>query len=219
MAGRFEKGTDMAEPRDHWQQVYRTRDHDAVSWYQHDPTLSFDLVTGHTGPEDSVVDAGGGASNLPDALLAAGYRNLTVLDISGAALSASRERIGGPSAHVTWIEGDVTLWTPDRAYAFWHDRAVFHFLTEREDQARYLAVMARALAPGGVAVIMTFAEDGPETCSGLAVQRYSPEDLAARIAELAPGSFTPMEHGRFCHVTPGGGEQRFQYSLFRRTGG
>lgn len=208
----------MAERRDHWQQVYQTKETDSVSWYQDDPKLSVDLVTAHAGPEKTVVDVGGGASHLPDALLALGYRNLTVLDLSGAALSASRDRIGGPSAHVTWIEGDVTLWTPDRAYDLWHDRAVFHFLTERDDQARYLAAMGRALSPGGVAVIMTFAEDGPEKCSGLPVHRYSPQGLAARIAELAPGSFTPMENGRFTHVTPGGGEQRFQYSLFRKVG-
>lgn len=207
----------MSERREHWQAVYQSREADQVSWYQDDPKLSVDLITAHTGPNDGVVDVGGGASHLPDALLARGYRNLTVLDLSGAALSASRERIGGPSAHVTWIEGDVTLWTPDRSYGLWHDRAVFHFLTDKSDQARYLAVMARALAPGGVAVIMTFAEDGPEKCSGLPVQRYSPEDLATRVADLAPDLFAPMENGRFIHVTPGGGEQRFQYSLFRRT--
>lgn len=208
----------MVERRDHWQQVYTTKEPDSVSWYQEDPALSVDLVTSHTGPGQAVVDVGGGASHLPDALLAAGYRNLTVLDLSGAALSASRDRIGGPSAHVTWIEGDVTLWTPDRAYDLWHDRAVFHFLTDPDDQARYLEVMGKALSPGGVAVIMTFAEDGPEKCSGLPVQRYSPAELAARIAKLASGSFEPMDSGRFTHVTPGGGEQRFQYSLFRRAG-
>jgi len=218
MTGRFEKGTCVTERRDHWQTVYQTKDPDSVSWYQDDPKLSVDLITGQTGPEHSVVDVGGGASHLPDALLAAGYRNLTVLDLSGAALSASRDRIGGPSAHVTWIEGDVTLWTPDRAYDLWHDRAVFHFLTERDDQARYLAVMAQALTPGGIAVIMTFAEDGPEKCSGLPVQRYAPEALAARIEALVPGMFEPKEAGRFTHVTPGGGAQRFQYSLFRKTG-
>jgi trans-aconitate methyltransferase len=208
----------MAERREHWQQVYKTKEPDQVSWFQDDPTLSVDLITAHTGPEQVVVDVGGGASHLPDALLAAGYRNLTVLDLSGAALSASRDRIGGPSAHVTWIETDVTLWTPDRSYDLWHDRAVFHFLTDAADQARYLAVMAKALGPGGVAVIMTFAEDGPENCSGLPVQRYSPADLAARIADLAPDMFEPMATGRFTHVTPGGSEQRFQYSLFRRAG-
>ena len=208
----------MAELRDHWQRVYETKEHNRVSWYQDDPALSVDLITAHTGSGQAVVDVGGGASHLPDALLAAGYRNLTVLDLSGAALSASQHRIGGPSAHVTWIEGDVTLWTPDRAYDLWHDRAVFHFLTDRADQARYLEVMGSALTPGGIAVIMTFAEDGPEKCSGLTVQRYSPADLAARVADLAPGAFEPMDSGRFTHVTPGGGEQRFQYSLFRRAG-
>jgi SAM-dependent methyltransferase len=207
----------MAERRDHWQQVYKTKEPDQVSWFQDDPALSVDLITANTRPDQAVVDVGGGASHLPDALLAAGYRNLTVLDLSGAALSASRDRIGGPSAHVTWIEGDVTLWTPDRSYDLWHDRAVFHFLTDEADQARYLAVMAKALGPGGVAVIMTFAEDGPEKCSGLPVQRFSPAGLAARIAALAPDMFEPMATGRFTHATPGGAEQRFQYSLFRRS--
>ena len=206
----------MTERRDHWQRVYETKDSNRVSWFQETPTLSVDLVTGHTGPEQAVIDIGGGASHLPDALLAAGYRNLTVLDLSGAALAMSRHRIGGPSAHVTWIDGDVTLWTPDRGYDLWHDRAVFHFLTDRGDQARYLAVMAQALVPGGIAVIMTFAEDGPEACSGLPVRRYSPADLAERVAVLAPDMFEPMENGRFTHVTPAGDGQRFQYSLFRR---
>ena len=151
-----------------------------------------------------------------DCLLARGYVDVSVLDISTTALAKAQERMGGQAAQVAWIAADITAWTPPRRYDLWHDRAVFHFLTDAGGQRAYLTAMAEALRPGGHAIVMSFAEDGPESCSGLPVRRYAPEEMAETVADLVPGAFRPDGAGRFTHVTPTGAEQRFQYSLFRR---
>jgi hypothetical protein len=122
--------------------------------------------------------------------------------------------LGARADKVNWIVGDVTTWEPARKYDLWHDRAVFHFLTERTDREAYAATMCKAMKRGGAAIIMTFAEDGPETCSGLPVQRYSSDDLTREITSLLHGNLGVGETGRFTHVTPKGGEQRFQYCVF-----
>lgn len=200
----------------HWDARYAGAEPDRLSWFEEVPERSLALIRAAVTPRAAVIDVGGGASHLPDALLAAGFRDLTVLDLSEAALAQSKARLGPLGEHVDWQVGDVTRWRPARRYDLWHDRAVFHFLTEKADRAAYLDRLADALAPGGTAIIMTFAEDGPETCSGLPVRRYSPEAMAQEIADLAPGAFRPEGAGRFTHVTPAGAEQRFQYSRFTR---
>lgn len=209
----------MQDRAKHWDKVYGAHHEEALTWFEAEPALSRGLVTGHARPGDPVIDVGGGASRLVDALLAAGYGPLTVLDLSGAALRTSRERIGARAAEVTWLAADVTRWRPEAHHALWHDRAVFHFLADPEDRAAYLAAMDAALKPGGVAVIATFAEDGPETCSGLPVTRYSPHMLAAEIGRLMPGRFQPAESRRHIHVTPKGKRQSFQVSVFRKVAG
>jgi SAM-dependent methyltransferase len=181
------------------------------------PALSLRLIKDHADPDDPIIDIGGGASRLVDHLLPRGYRRLSVLDLSEAALEASRARLGTLADGVTWIAADVTDWQPEPAsLALWHDRAAFHFLTDPDRRAAYVDRMARALRPGGHAILMTFAEDGPERCSGLPVQRYSPAALAAEIARHAPDAFTPVLSERHVHRTPKGAEQAFQVSVLRR---
>lgn len=197
----------------HWQGVYGAKGDEDVSWFQPRPAPSLDLIArAGIGPGASVIDIGGGASRLVDALLGEGIDDVTVLDLSQAALDRVRARIGSVPG-VMLIEADVTHWMPPRRYDLWHDRAAFHFLTDAAERAAYVAALDAALAPGGHAIIATFAPDGPERCSGLPVQRYSPESLAA---ELGAG-FALVDSVTETHVTPGGGAQRFQFSLLRRT--
>jgi SAM-dependent methyltransferase len=197
----------------HWDSVYAGRDPEALSWFEAMPGLSAELIAAHA-PPGAAVDVGAGASRVVDHLLEAGFGPVTAVDLSNEGLDVSRKRLGARADEVEWAVGDVTDWWPKHGYALWHDRAVFHFLTDEEDVGAYLAVLDHAVAPGGVAIIATFAEDGPEKCSGLPVQRYSPEDLAAMIEAHLPGQFTPVESRRHVHVTPAGREQRFQFSVF-----
>ncbi|MDG4649029.1 class I SAM-dependent methyltransferase [Roseibacterium sp. SDUM158017] len=204
----------MTGGKPHWDAVYAVRDEQALTWFEATPEVSLRLVTRFAAPEQEVIDVGGGASRLVDGLLARGYGRATVLDVSGEALAISRKRLAEAADRVRWIEADVTRWQPDRAYALWHDRAVFHFLTDPGARADYLSRMKQALETGGHAILATFAEDGPETCSGLPVARYSPEALSLEIADRLP--FLPVASERHVHVTPMGREQKFQVSVFRR---
>ncbi len=203
---------------EHWNAFYAARETRDLTWFESDPETSRDLIARHLAPGEAIVDVGGGASRLTETLAARGFGPLSILDISPTVLEAVRARPAMQGLDITLIAGDVTRWRPDRPYHLWHDRAVFHFLTARDDRAAYARVMARALVPGGIAIIATFAEDGPEKCSGLPVMRYSPAQLAATLDDLAPGLFTPLESLRHRHVTPKGGAQSFQFSVFRRRG-
>jgi len=203
---------------DHWNAVHDSRGEEELTWFEADPDLSADLVARHAAPGDAIIDVGGGATRLVDALLARGLGPVTVLDISESALRTSRERLGARAADVTWIVADVTRAAPPGRFVVWHDRAVFHFLTEEPDRAAYVRALAGGLAPGGWAIVATFAEDGPEMCSGLPVRRYAPDDLTGEFERHAPGLLEPVASRRHVHVTPKGAEQRFQYSVFRRIG-
>lgn len=203
----------MEDRQRHWQSVHETRHPQQLSWYQVRPEASLRLIdaTG-VGQDDPVIDVGGGAANLVDHLIERRFSNLTVLDISAAALAAARQRLGERAAAVRWQVADIARANPAGPYRLWHDRAVFHFLVDPADRRHYVAAMAGALPAGGHAIIATFAEDGPERCSNLPVRRYSPEGLAA---ELGAG-FVLMESLREVHVTPARGEQKFVYCWFRR---
>lgn len=207
----------MTDPdrRRHWDEVYVSKDETGVSWFQDVPEVSLELIDalGAT-PDAAIIDVGGGASRLVDALLARGFGDLTVLDLSSAALAASRARLGGMAGRVAWIAADVCAWEPARTYDVWHDRAAFHFLTEASDQAAYVARLRRALRPGGHVVIGTFAPDGPQRCSGLPVMRHDSDSLARVIGP----EFALVAHRRHEHRTPAGAIQRFQFSVFRRAG-
>ena len=201
----------------HWEGVYTQKAPETVSWYQPRAAMSLRLIEqAGVGPGDQIIDVGGGASVLVENLLEAGHRELTVLDLSGAALARTRSRLGGRAAAVSWLEADVTAADlPAAGYDLWHDRAVFHFLVEPGDREAYLRTLRQALRPGGHVIIATFAEDGPERCSGLPVRRYGPQQLQAELGE----DFELLASEREEHVTPGGAVQRFQYSLFRGPGG
>jgi SAM-dependent methyltransferase len=205
--------TTALERQSHWQNVYQTKGERDVSWFQEMPTISLDLIraTG-VGPEASIIDIGGGASRLVDALIAESFRSLSVLDVSGKALATSRERLGAKAANVEWIVADVTGWQPGKRYDLWHDRAASHFLTAPADRAAYGACVRTAVGSGGHVIIGTFAPDGPERCSGLPVVRHD----AGSIGELLGPSFKLIESRRHDHLTPGGTIQRFQYSQFQR---
>jgi SAM-dependent methyltransferase len=196
----------------HWEEVYRGSDPDAVSWYQPEPVVSLELVDllGVT-PEAGVLDIGGGASVFVDRLLARGFADLTILDISDAAIRASRQRVGN-DPRVAWITEDLLSWEPTRPYDLWHDRAVFHFLAGGEVDS-YRNVMRLAVAPGGSVIMATFAPDGPERCSGLPVTRYSADELGAVLG----GGFQVVEHRREVHTTPSGAVQPFTWIAARRS--
>jgi len=203
----------MGRTRSHWEDVYAAKSERAVSWYQPHSVRSLELIrTSSPGHTASVVDVGGGASTLIDDLLAQGFADLTVLDIAEAALARSRARLGREAARVSWIVADVTQWRPMRTWDVWHDRAVFHFLTEGAQQDAYIAALMAAVKPGGTVIIATFALDGPEKCSGLPVQRYSPSTLAAR---LGPAFFLTSGTSER-HWTPAETEQRFSYAVLQR---
>jgi len=197
----------------HWDSVYAAKKVEEVSWFQVRPVLSLELIarTGK-GKGSSIIDVGGGASRLVDALLDEGFQRVTVLDISVEALARARERLGDRARLVTWIAGDITRWEPPSRYDVWHDRAVFHFLVTPEERRAYKEALAAALPLGAQAIIGTFALNGPERCSGLPVARYEPDTLAA---ELGP-AFRLVESTHDDHLTPGGKVQRFQFSRFVR---
>lgn len=202
--------------RAHWDNVYVTKDDSEVSWFQQTPTMSLALIDlAQVSRDAAIVDIGGGASHLVDQLLSRGYRDITVLDISEAALSLARARLTQPLAeHVSWIAADATQWQPPRQYHLWHDRAAFHFLVDATDRAAYVARVKQAVAVGGHVIIGTFAIDGPERCSGLPVRRYDADGLAAELGD----QFTLISNRREAHVTPRQNVQIFQFCLFRRVG-
>ncbi|BDG03117.1 class I SAM-dependent methyltransferase [Anaeromyxobacter oryzae] len=203
----------MTSIREHWQKVYDRRREDEVSWHQASPITSLDLIsrTG-AGRDARVVDVGGGASRLVDALIEKWFEHVTVVDIADAPLELARKRLGDRASRVTWVTSDVGDWAPDGPYDVWHDRAVFHFMVRPEDRAAYLSTLRSALRSGGHLIIGTFASNGPDRCSALPVMRYEPETLAA---ELGP-DFRLLEGVRAEHVTPAGKVQQFQFSRFVR---
>lgn len=197
----------------HWENVYRTKAVDGVSWYALHLNRSVDLVRRTGIPLDgAIVDVGAGASTLADDLIAAGYRNVAVMDLSLAALKVSRERLGNAAAAVKWIQGDVVSAPFVRSsFDVWHDRAVFHFLTNPEDRAAYVDAVRRAVRHNGHVIVATFGPNGPTRCSGLDVMRFSADELHD---EFGP-SFRLVEHVEETHTTPFGTEQQFVYCYCR----
>ncbi len=197
----------------HWEEVYLTTAADEVGWYQTHPIMSLNLIES-TGVQKtgSLIDVGGGDSILVDHLLDQGFEHVTVLDISSAALERAKARVGDRASLVTWVEGDVTGFRSSETYDVWHDRAVFHFLTDAEDRTRYIEAMDSVVGAQGHVIIATFGPDAPPTCSGLPVVRYDPRSLAT---ELGNG-FELVESLEQLHRTPGGKIQPFIYCRFTR---
>lgn len=202
----------VIDRKQHWEAVYASKAAEENSWYQPVPRLSLSMIakTG-MGSNASLIDIGAGNSLLVDHLLELGYSDLTVLDLSVAALAQASSRLGS-DAPVTWVEADVTSFVPWREFDLWHDRAAFHFLTSASDRERYLAVLRKTLKPKGHAIIATFAPGGPRRCSGLEIVQYDADKLGR---ELGP-EFTLREQHEELHVTPAGGKQLFNFFRFQR---
>lgn len=200
--------------KEHWNQVYQTNAPDDVSWFQARPSISLKLIEA-TGiaKDDGIIDVGGGASSLVDFLRDDGYTKLAVLDISEAAIAHARERLGANAGNVEWFNADVTEFNPPHRFHVWHDRAVFHFLTDEEDRRKYVDALKRTLVPAGHVIIAPFAIDGPVKCSGLGVTRY---DAPSICAELGP-EFRLVEQVDETHTTPWNTRQKFSYFRFVRT--
>jgi SAM-dependent methyltransferase len=205
---------DAAARLSYWEDVHHGKDVDAVSWWQSVPELSLGLVdeTG-IGRDEPVVDVGAGWSTLVDHLIERGYRDLTAIDLSLTALQTVRERLGPAGQAVTLDIADVLDYRPGRRFTVWHDRAVFHFLTEEDERDDYRASLDRCLAVGGWAVVATFGPDGPTTCSGLPIVRYTHEELAAQFPDYDLVSTSGDDH-----LTPWGTVQQFTAVLLRRGG-
>jgi len=202
-----------ADRKSHWQQVYLNKGEQEVSWTQPSPEPSLGLIERFAGSRHaSIIDIGGGASRLVDALCERGYQAVAVLDLSEAALATARQRLGSRGTSVQWITADVTVWEPPQRYDIWHDRAAFHFLVGASDRQAYVGRLSRGVRAGGYAIIATFAPDGPEKCSGLPVQRYDPAGLKETLGE----AFDLVEHHAHRHLTPWGAPQSFQFSVLRR---
>ena len=198
----------------HWEHIYETKAPTQVSWYQEHARFSLQYIR-KTGIQktDAIIDVGGGASTLVDDLVADGYQQISILDVSAAALQLARQRLGAHAVAVSWIEADVTQADlAEQAYDLWHDRAVFHFLTQAIDRQRYIDTVRNAVRVGGHIILATFAPDGPERCSGLDVVRYTPESLHREFG----GDFEVVDSARETHHTPFGTEQKFIYCYCRK---
>jgi len=205
----------MNQPKSHWNAVYGAKSDKDVSWFQPEAQPSLDLIIRHRDlAGQGVVDVGAGASRLVDGLLAAGMTDITLLDLAERAFDPVRARLGPLGNLVNYVIANAVDWQPDRQFGIWHDRAAFHFLTSKVDQDQYLTTLHNSLVPGGIAILATFAPDGPEFCSGLPVQRYASAEIAARLGQ----SFELINALAVSHVTPKGNAQRFQYAVLRKSG-
>ena len=197
--------------KSHWENVYDKKTPQEVSWYQIEPKRSLELIAS-TGISHAakIIDVGGGASVLVDKLLYQGFRDLTVLDVSSKALDYAKERLLNVAVAVKWIEADVTEFQSPQQYDLWHDRAVFHFLTDSEDRKKYMQNLNKALTSGGHVIIAAFSIDGPPKCSGLTVERYNAEKLSDMLGD----GFDLIKSVNEVHMTPWNTEQTFTYFCF-----
>ena len=196
---------------EHWQQVYSSKVADEVSWFQRDPEVSLALIHQFSLTQDAVIDVGAGQSLLVDELLNDGYSDVTVLDISQIAIDAVRVRLGAIGEKISYVVTDVRHWASNKKYSVWHDRAVFHFMTSVDDVDAYVSAVSESVRCGGVAIIGTFAEDGPTQCSGLDVSRYS----VPQLAETFSASFELVASESEVHVTPWGSAQHFNWVVLK----
>jgi 2-polyprenyl-3-methyl-5-hydroxy-6-metoxy-1,4-benzoquinol methylase len=201
------------QSKTHWEKIYAAKADTAVSWYQEHAVCSMKLLhASGVAKSAAIIDVGGGASTLVDDMLAEGYTNITVLDLSAAALARARQRLGARAGEVQWLEADVTAADlPSQRYDVWHDRAVFHFLTEPSQRQAYIEQVFRSVKPGGHVIVSTFAEDGPDRCSGLPVMRYTADQLHAQFG----AAFSLVSHVKESHRTPSGNVQQFVYCYCR----
>jgi len=205
----------MFEPdlKSHWENIYRTKRENEFSWFQEYPAISMEFIQSFQIPPDTkILDVGGGDSRLADSLLALGYRNISVLDISEKAIERAKKRMETKAEKINWIIGDITELKTDIKFDLWHDRAVFHFLTDPNEAGKYLSVARKEMKPGGYLVIGTFSEKGPKKCSGLPVKQYSDKSLSAFFAN----GFSRINCKEQNHITPSASTQNFLFCSFRK---
>lgn len=204
---------DEVGTREDWERIYREQRPDRVSWFEPNPATSLELIDeAAIDPGAAIIDVGGGTSLLAGELLARGYSEITVADVSGESLALAKRQLGEDAERIRWVEADVLQHDFRRSFDLWHDRAMFHFMVEPAAREAYLAAMRRGLEPSGQLVIATFGPDGPTTCSGLPVRRYGAADLARLLPDFG------LDSSRiFPHRTPGGAEQQFLYARFTRS--
>jgi len=199
--------------KSHWDTVYEGKADNEVSWYQSKPELSLSFIKHSNVPRSgNIIDVGGGASQLVDCLVEDGFENITVLDISGAALRVAEKRLGENAKSIDWIEADITQFQCAQTFDLWHDRAVFHFLTQASDRKKYIDLLRQAIRPGGYVIIAAFAIGGPEKCSGLDIVQYDAPKLSRELGE----TFILVEQEDEAHITPGGKVQAFGYYRFKK---
>ena len=202
------------DAKEHWENIYQTKNTDEVSWYQEKPETSLNLISETSIEKNAkIIDVGAGASKLADNLLALGFRNITALDVSLNALNNSKKRLGDRANNVKWIVSDLREFKTNERYDLWHDRAVLHFLTEEEDITRYIELVRTYLKPKGYVIVSTFSVNGPKKCSGLDVKQYSEDSMKTL--------FTGFEHIKSFeeeHLTPWGSSQIFIWGVFRKRG-
>lgn len=203
----------MNDRKSHWENVYRDKSPQEVSWYVKEPVMSLQLIrNAEVGPDAPIIDIGGGSSVLVDYLCNDGYTNITVLDISANALAYAHDRLADKAGNIEWFEQDITRFDPPHRFSLWHDRAVFHFLTDKSDRTKYVNVVKRALEPNGHLIIAAFAIGGPEKCSGLDIVQYDAKKLMTELGD----AFELVEESSEVHTTPTDKAQKFAYFRFIR---
>ncbi|RDH80725.1 MAG: SAM-dependent methyltransferase [endosymbiont of Galathealinum brachiosum] len=201
----------MFNRKNHWEGIYQDKDSHEVSWYQKNPLLSLELIRhSQINSDDAIIDVGGGASELVDYLYGLGFRNLAVLDISQNALLSSQRRLGKTALEIEWYESDITEFNAPHLFSLWHDRAVFHFLTDKSDRQKYINILKQTLKSGGVLILAAFEVGGPDKCSGLDVVQYDVEKISAELG----GDFKLLDVRSENHITPSSVEQKFMYFHF-----
>lgn len=201
------------QKQEHWETVYQKKNFTEVSWFQETPTTSIQFFESMQLPKSAnIIDIGGGESRFVDYLLDAGFENITVLDISATAIEKKKQALGGKGQHVKWIVSDVVDFKPTEQYDFWHDRATFHFLTQKEDVERYISTVKQFVKPEGTLILSTFSENGPTKCSGLDIQQYSEQTLSERVEAF----FTKIKCVVVDHITPSAAVQNFVFCSFKR---
>lgn len=199
--------------KDHWNKVYATKSENEVSWTQQHPTLAIQIIDKlNINKTANIIDIGGGDSRLVDSLLAKGFENITVLDISHEALNKAKSRLGSNASKVKWIVSDINDFVPIQKYDFWYDRAVFHFLTNKENISNYIQLVTKALNDHAHFLLATFSENGPIKCSGLEVTQYSEQSMKNTFSE----NFDSIQCGTENHITPFDTVQNFQYCVFHK---
>ena len=206
----------MFDRKAHWQNVYQSKSPLEVSWYQEEPKLSLELIhRTQIARDEAIIDVGGGASVLVDYLQKAGFTNLAVLDISETALDSAKKRLGNSAKSIEWLEVDITQFHPPHQFSLWHDRAVFHFLTEASDRQNYVHALRQGLRQGGHLIIAAFAIDGATKCSGLEIVQYDSNKLSIELG----ADFELIESVNEIHITPANQEQKFVYFYFTKVSG